>query len=874
MLEVIRRWGFRLLPVLLLGLAAAVLWREFHDLRPQDLAAEIADWSPRQLAAAAGLTVFSYGVLAVIEWFGLRWAGVHAPFRVALMGSFCANAFAHTVGFAIVIGSAVRARLYTRHGASLVTVAQTSVFYGVAFGVGMLTLGGLALVSAPAVVAADLKAPVWMIRAAGATLMLVPVAYITACALLRRVVRIGGREITLPAPQVALVQSCLGLVDCTTTAAVAWVLLPNAVVGFASYAAAYAAATMIGLISHVPGGAGVFEGAMLTLLPETPRATLAAGFLGYRLIYYVAPLALAALVLARSSLGKDVKLRWLEESWRAAGPPLISVAAFGLGVLLILTGIGRIAPERLALLRATVPVYVLESSHLISLISGLALIASAMGLFRRRAQAATVAAIASAVGASTALLRGLDVGPAVTAGILFVVIASSRSCFRRHGAWGRSGLVGWWLLAAAAVFIGTVGLGLWIYADTPYETTLWADVGYHADPARFLRSIAVMGAALLAAGAWVLARAGGPTAAPAPPEAIEAIRGLVAASPDTTAHLALTGDKAILVSPDGDAFVQYSAEGRSLVTMGDPIGDRKAGRDLLWRLKEIADRADAHVVVYHASPAWLIEYLDLGLSPLKLGDEARVSLNDFSLEGPRRRSIRQSYAKALREGLTFEIVSPPQSADLMHELQAISDAWLIEHGAREKGFSLGWFDPAALAREPIALVRREGRILAFANIWTGGRDEASIDLMRHLPQSPPGVMDFLFVELIQWAKAQGYGWFNLGLAPLTGLAEHPLAPLWHKFARQVARRGGRFYGFLGLRSFKAKFDPVWTPRYLAAPPLSLASAIVDVTRLVGRPPPTLAPSPVWPAVGAFGSRRPPSPPGGTLRPNTPAGALT
>ena len=83
-------------------------------------------------------------------------------------------------------------------------------------------------------------------------------------------------------------------------------------------------------------------------------------------------------------------------------------------------------------------------------------------------------------------------------------------------------------------------------------------------------------------------------------------------------------------------------------------------------------------------------------------------------------------------------------------------------------------------------------------------------------------------------SANKAAWFNLGLAPLTGLAEHPLAPLWHKFGSQVARRGGRYYGFLGLRTFKAKFDPVWTPRYLAASPLSLAAAILDVTRLVGR----------------------------------------
>ena len=95
-------------------------------------------------------------------------------------------------------------------------------------------------------------------------------------------------------------------------------------------------------------------------------------------------------------------------------------------------------------------------------------------------------------------------------------------------------------------------------------------------------------------------------------------------------------------------------------------------------------------------------------------------------------------------------------------------------------------------------------------------------------------MDFLFIELMLWARAEGYAWFNLGMAPLSGLAHHQLAPLWHKIGAEIARRGGRYYGFEGLRAFKAKFDPVWTPRYIAAPPASVAAALLDATRLIGR----------------------------------------
>lgn len=831
------RWAMHWSPLVLLAAAGWVLWREFHTLTLSQIVGEVASWGPWRIAAAGLLTAFSFGLLAVIEWLGLRWAGVKAPFRVSALGAFCGNAFAHALGFALVTGTAIRVRLYAPFGASLGTVTQVTAFYGVTFGLGMVGLGGLFLAFEPGLSAAALHISPRVSQVCGVLLLLGPVAYVAACAGLRGQVTILGHPLSLPPAQMAVAQVGLGLVDNAVTTAVFWVLLPHALVGYPAFIGPYVLATLAGMISHVPGGAGVFEGVILTLLPQAPRPALAAAFLGYRMIYYAIPLILAALLLLRAGLGEGARPGRLRRNWSIVAPAILSVSAFALGALLILTAVGRIDPERVAILRASVPIVVLETSHLLSLIAGLALMASSMGLMRRRARAVAVAGLAAAVGASTALLRGLDIGPALLAVLLGMVLLASRRAFRRRGAWGHDRWISVWSLALLAVALGAVALGLWAYGDTPYEARLWAEVGYRADPARFLRTLAVLGGALLAAGAMALARAGTARAIPASPEDRQAIRPLVDASPDTTAHLALIGDKALLRSDAGDAFVMYGAEGRSLIAMGDPVGDREAGQALLWRLKEQADAADARLVIYHGTPAWLVDYLDLGLTPLKLGEEAKVPLADFTLEGGRRRNLRQAHARAIRDGLTFEVAPAPQPDALLAELQPISDAWLLAHGGAEKGFSLGWFSREVLRQDPVALVRHDGRIVAFANVWTGGGVEASIDLMRYADAAPGGVMDFLFVELIHWAQAGGFQRFNLGLAPLAGLNEHPLAPLWHKVGSEVARRGSRFYGFQGLRAFKAKFDPVWTPRYLAAPPLALAGALVDVTRLVGRTPP-------------------------------------
>jgi phosphatidylglycerol lysyltransferase len=168
------------------------------------------------------------------------------------------------------------------------------------------------------------------------------------------------------------------------------------------------------------------------------------------------------------------------------------------------------------------------------------------------------------------------------------------------------------------------------------------------------------------------------------------------------------------------------------------------------------------------------------------------------------------------------------------ELQQISAEWLAAKSTGEKHFSVGAFSRDCVARFPIALVWHGARIVAFANLWPSGkRDELSIDLMRFGRDAPRGTMDFLIIELMLWGRARGFRWFNLGMAPLSGLGAHPLAPAWHRLGNFVFRHGEHFYNFEGLRSYKEKFAPVWEPKYLVSPGgLALARVLLDVSLLI------------------------------------------
>jgi phosphatidylglycerol lysyltransferase len=239
-------------------------------------------------------------------------------------------------------------------------------------------------------------------------------------------------------------------------------------------------------------------------------------------------------------------------------------------------------------------------------------------------------------------------------------------------------------------------------------------------------------------------------------------------------------------------------------------------------------------VFYQVCAERLALYVDLGLAALKIGEEARVPLAEFSLEGGARAELRQAHRRAQRDGASFELLPPASLDELMPALQKISDAWLAAKSTGEKRFSVGAFSPAYLRQFPVALVRAAGRPAAFANLWTTDtREELSVDLMRFDPDAPRGAMDYLFIELMLWGRQAGYRWFNLGMAPLAGLEAHPLAPAWHRVGNFIFRHGENFYNFEGLRRYKSKFDPVWEPRYLVARGgIALPRVLVDVSVLI------------------------------------------
>lgn len=297
-----RRWALRLAPIVLLILAACVLWREFHHLSLAAVAQSIRAWGHGRILLAIALSAFSFFLMGVVEWLGVRWAGARMPWGPVLAGSFLANAIAHSVGANLLVSGALRARLYDRYQVTLTQAAATTLFSGMSFAVGVAALGGAGLALSPARQIAATAIPLQLARGVGWGLMAAVAGYVVVCAVRRTPLRAFGRSLSLPSAGDAAAQIVIGVVDNGVAAAIIWLLMASAAVPYQTFVGAYAVSAVAGLISTVPGGAGVFEGSISTLLPNAEPAPLAAAFLGYRLVYYLLPLLIACLALAGDTI--------------------------------------------------------------------------------------------------------------------------------------------------------------------------------------------------------------------------------------------------------------------------------------------------------------------------------------------------------------------------------------------------------------------------------------------------------------------------------------------------------------------------------------------------------------------------------------------
>jgi lysyl-tRNA synthetase class 2 len=291
---------------------------------------------------------------------------------------------------------------------------------------------------------------------------------------------------------------------------------------------------------------------------------------------------------------------------------------------------------------------------------------------------------------------------------------------------------------------------------------------------------------------------------------------------DSLGYFALRTDKSVVWSPTGKACIGYRVVSGVMLASGDPIGDPEAWPGVIGPfLDEAARHAWVPAVMGCSELGAEVWCREGSLTALELGDEAIVSVADFSLNGRSMRNVRQMVNRVSKNGYVAEV---RRVGDIpQREIDAIlraADSW---RGTQtERGFSMALGRIGAVGDENcvLATATENGVVRAVLQLVPWGPDGLSLDLMRRDKAAQPGLNDFLIVETIKAAPDLGVKRISLNFAVFRAALERgerigagPVLRAW----RSVLIFLSKWFQIESLYKFNAKFGPVWQPRFFVFP---------------------------------------------------------
>lgn len=843
------RW---IVPTAFLATVAWLLWREVGEFPLPDIQKTLLDVPTASALGVAALAVFSVTFTGLVDWLIGHWLklGLHA--REYLRLAFIANGMANTLNLSGAMGASIRLMGLSSHrvplsrAAALIGMQALSLMSGLS----LLVIVTLATSSLPM----SSGTPQHWIAAVVLALSALYLPLYFVLTTRRALMRWLPADIGIPPLRLKIELTLISFVDWVLAAATlyACIYLSGEHVKPGLLLGAFAGAGVLGLVSQVPGGLGVFDGLILLALTDAgyDKASVFSGLMLFRIAYYLLPL-FGSLYLGSEMLTQRLPLLNRLRS-RLAGHPLfgilglpvallgdlgvrlLALLTFGAGAMQLASAAIPSVSEHVEFVRANLPILAVESSSWFSILSGVLLLGLARGIDGRLRVAYRLAQWLLLISAALAISKGLHFGEALFLLAVAALLRTRKRAFTRRAMTLTSATTfGWYagLLICVLVFFA-IGVAQ-VLGDDSFDLFYF---GFGEHNSRIGRGLAAAVLGLVLYLIWQIFAVRRPKLTLPARAELERARELYRShGGGEFAHLTFMRDKHLFWAADHQAVVAYGSIRNRLVALGSPCGPEAALDRAILDFRRFADAQDRVPVFYEVLEPDLSHYHDHGFDLFKLGELAIIRLDEFSLAGKRWEDLRQAVNRSAKEQITFEIVNPPHDSVVLAEVKRVSDTWLTYKGSAEKGFSLGRFDADYIGLTPLALVRRAGELIAFANLVPpyGRHDAASLDMMRHVGDAPRSTMDFLFAKVMQWAKDEGYRTFSLGMAPLSRVGDNQYARFNERLASLAFRYGSSLYNYQGVRRYKDKFKPEWTGSYLAYPRgVWVPGLLIDIAALV------------------------------------------
>ena len=501
-----------ILGLLLFIIALFVLHRELKDYSYHDVIRSLGELPTVRIYLALALTILNYLVMTGYDSLALRYIRNPLAYRKISFASFIGYAFSTNIGLSMIAGSSVRYRLYSAWGLSAIDITKVVAFYTLALWLGLGTVAGVMFLIEPLALPLLLHLPFSSIQPLGILFLILVGGYLSLCALRKRPLRIRGWEFSLPSVRLSLYQITVASLDWSLAGAVLYVLLPaSTILSYPAFLSIFLLAQIVGILSQIPGGLGIFETMVLTLLrPILPIHTILGSLLVYRAIYYLLPLLIATMLLGVHEIFQrkaEVKRAVLIIGQWIPGllPNVFAFAIFVSGAVLLFSGAIPAVNWHLIWLKDFLPLPVIEISHFLASLVGVGLLFLARGLQRRLDGAYILTLSLLGAGIILSFLKGLDYKETVLLLIMFGTLLPSRRHFYRKTSLINQRLTLSWIAAIILVLFCSIWLGVFSYKPVAYSKDLWWDFTLYGDAPRFLRAtVGAVGAALFFAFASLL----------------------------------------------------------------------------------------------------------------------------------------------------------------------------------------------------------------------------------------------------------------------------------------------------------------------------------------------------------------------------------
>ncbi|MEO8955779.1 MAG: phosphatidylglycerol lysyltransferase domain-containing protein [Ktedonobacteraceae bacterium] len=340
----------------------------------------------------------------------------------------------------------------------------------------------------------------------------------------------------------------------------------------------------------------------------------------------------------------------------------------------------------------------------------------------------------------------------------------------------------------------------------------------------------------------------------------------------TLAFFGLAPENLHFLAPYGEGLVNYRLTRNVAVVLGDPVCAPQAFERVTGSFLAFCARHKWQVAFYQVYPQHLNTYRALNMHAFKMGEEAILNPQSFTLQGAALANVRTSSRRAEREGVSIQWYEGVPPTEVMYQLEHLSSAWLAHKGgkhAKETAFSVGRFDeltniaaradtlatlstPSTVPQETelrfltVVAMTSAGKACAFMTFTpvygclndeaTGNQPEVqgwgwTLDIMRRTPTTPPGVIELLLVRAIDRFRLCGATVLSLGLVAWSDTRQE-MNPVQRKLASFVTDRLHLLETHNTLFKFKQKFNPCWESRYVVArTTLSLPCVALGVLRV-------------------------------------------